>query len=233
VSPLPTDTLTLRISEDAWAGDAQFTVSVDGTAVGGTMTASALHSSHDSNVVDLKGAWGAGRHTVQISFINDAYGGSASTDRNLYVDSIAYDGTTYAGTSAALMGSGSHAFSVSGATASATPPADTLTLQMAEDAWSGDAQFTVSIDGKTVTTPQSVTTLRSAAAWESFSYSGNLGAGKHTIGVNFVNDAYGGSATADRNLYVGGVSMDGQSYGSGVTALMSNGTAVYTITTTH
>ena len=36
------DTLVLNISENAYQGDAQFTVSVDGKQLGGTFTASAL-----------------------------------------------------------------------------------------------------------------------------------------------------------------------------------------------
>jgi hypothetical protein len=70
-SPPPAaDTLTLRVSEDAWKGDAQFTVSVDGKQVGGTLTASALHGTGDSNVFTLTGQWGAGTHDVQLKFIN-------------------------------------------------------------------------------------------------------------------------------------------------------------------
>ncbi|MBW4024796.1 MAG: hypothetical protein HIU92_17005, partial [Proteobacteria bacterium] len=90
------DTLTLNVSGDHWKSDAQFIVKVNGQQAGGTYDASALHSSGDAGTVQLSGNWGSGVQDVQVSFINDAYGGSASTDRNLYVNSIAYDGTTYA-----------------------------------------------------------------------------------------------------------------------------------------
>ena len=50
-TPLPTvpvgsgaDTLDLQVNEDAWNGDAQFTVAVDGQQIGGTLTALASHA---------------------------------------------------------------------------------------------------------------------------------------------------------------------------------------------
>ena len=39
------DTLTLRITQDAYQGDSQYAVYVDGRQVGGTFTAKALHNS--------------------------------------------------------------------------------------------------------------------------------------------------------------------------------------------
>jgi hypothetical protein len=230
-SPVPTipDTLTLRMSEDAYQGDAQFTVSVDGHQAGNTLTASALHATGDANAFILTGNWGQGAHDVKIQFLNDAYGGTAATDRNLYVNSIAYDGKTYAGTTAALMGNGAVDFTVSGSTATAAGPADTLTVHLAEDAWNGDAKFTLSIDGKTISTAQPVTASHAAGVWQDLTFSGNFGVGTHDVGINYANDAYGGSASTDRNLYVNGVDFDGTHYGAGITALLSNGTAHFTI----
>ena len=73
-------------------------MSVDGKQVGGDYTASALHSSGDAGTFLLTGNWSSGVNSVQVGFINDAYGGVASEDRNLYVNSIPYNGTTYNGT---------------------------------------------------------------------------------------------------------------------------------------
>ena len=39
-------------------------------------------------------------------FLNDAYGGSSSTDRNLYVSDISLDGTRYLGSTVSLLSSG-------------------------------------------------------------------------------------------------------------------------------
>ncbi len=137
------DTLALKVSEDAYRGNAQFTVSVDGQQVGGVLTASALHGSGTSDTVNVLGNWAAGPHSVSVNFLNDAWGGSAGADRNLYVDSAAFNGTAVSGASLALHASGPQGFSLtdpgstfirpdpSTASAAAQPrpnPGDTLVL---------------------------------------------------------------------------------------------------------
>ena len=225
------DLLALNISEDYGNGDAKFTVSVDGKQIGGDYTASTQHSSSDSGTFLLAGDWGSGVNNVQVSFINDYDSAAPGTDRNLYVDSIAYDGVTYAGTTAALLGNGSDTFAVGGTTPTASGPADKLTLNLSEDALNGNAQFVLYIDGKAVSTPQAVTALNDAKATQAFSYSGNFGAGAHTIGVGFVNDAYGGSPSEDRNLYINGVTLNGSDVFSGAKAQDGNGISLFSVTT--
>lgn len=104
------DALVLGVSEDAYGGNAQFTVSVDGRQVGGVLTATSLHGSGQSDTVDVLGNWAAGPHTVTINFLNDAWGGSAAKDRNLYLDRATYNGAAVSGAAAALPVSGPHSF---------------------------------------------------------------------------------------------------------------------------
>jgi uncharacterized glyoxalase superfamily protein PhnB len=232
-APAPSvDTLALQVSQDAWQGNAEFTVAVDGKQVGGDYTASALHSSGDAGTFLLTGDWGSGVNDVQVGFINDAYGGSAAEDRNLYVNSAAYNGVTYAGTTATLDGNSTASFAVGGSTPNASDPADTLTVNLSEDAWEGNAQFVLYIDGKAVSSPQDVTALHDANATQSFSFTGDLATGTHTLGVAFTNDAYGGSASEDRNLYINGVSLNGSSVFTGLKAQDGDGTSSFTFTTT-
>ncbi len=88
------DTLVLAIAEDAYTGDAQFTVSLDGSQLGGVLTAQALHSLGQGQNFTFNGTWSAaGPHVVTVSFLNDAWGGTASLDRNLYVGAVTFDGT--------------------------------------------------------------------------------------------------------------------------------------------
>jgi hypothetical protein len=89
------------------------------------------------------------------------------------------------------------------------------------------------IDGKAVTAPQAVKALHEANATQGFSFTGDLGAGKHTIGVAFVNDAYGTLSSENRNLYVNSIEVDGSSVFSGIKAQDTDGTSLFTITTTH
>lgn len=92
----------LNISEDAYSngdatsdanGDAAFTVSVDGKQLAGTFYAVASHAAGASQTFTFKGNWAPGSHTVAVNFVNDASGGTATTDRNLYVNDVTYDGT--------------------------------------------------------------------------------------------------------------------------------------------
>ena len=86
------DTIVLRISEDAWQGDAQFIVSVDGNQVGGVQTATASHAAGAEQTFNVAGSFGTGQHTVAVNFLNDAYAGSPATDRNLFVGGAAFNG---------------------------------------------------------------------------------------------------------------------------------------------
>jgi Ca2+-binding RTX toxin-like protein len=105
------DSLVLKISQDAYQGSAQYTVSVDGKQIGGTFIASAWHSAGQSDTLTLKGDWAAGAHKVEVKFLNDAYGGTAATDRNLYVDGATYNGAAVSGAAKALLSAGPASFS--------------------------------------------------------------------------------------------------------------------------
>ena len=109
---LSNDVMTLHVSADSWNGSPQFVVSVDGTQQGGTQTATASHAAGQTQDLTLSGAFGTGVHDVAVTFLNDAYGGTPSADRNLYVNSIDDNGTHYASATAALMTNGTVHFQV-------------------------------------------------------------------------------------------------------------------------
>ncbi|KMO39073.1 hypothetical protein VQ02_10510 [Methylobacterium variabile] len=104
------DQLLLKISQDAYHGNAQYTVSVDGKQIGGVQTAQSLHSSGQSDLISVRGDWGQGNHDVAIKFLNDDWGGSAARDRNLYVDSATYDGQNVQGAHLSLEQDGAKHF---------------------------------------------------------------------------------------------------------------------------
>jgi hypothetical protein len=186
-----------------------------------------------------------------VSFINDAYGGTSTTDRNLYVNGATYDGHAVAGVAKALFSNGSDTFSVTDTTpvpASAPAPApapaptpapfsggsfgsgsDTLVLNLSEDAWKGNAQFTVAVDGKQIGGPLSVTALHSAGAVENFTFHGGWAVGTHHVAVSFTNDAWGGTPSTDRNLYINGASFDGKAVAGAAKAQYSNGSDTFSV----
>ena len=104
------DRLLLKISEDAFQGDAQYTISVDGKQIGGIQTAHAAHAAGQSDQVLVLGEWGAGKHTVAVNFLNDAYGYAADKDRNLYIDGASYNDATVADATHSLLGNGAQSF---------------------------------------------------------------------------------------------------------------------------
>ena len=220
------DALQVNVSEDAWQGDAQFTVSVDGTQVGGVQTATTLHSSGQTQAVTLSGTFGAGSHSVAVSFINDAYGGTPSTDRNLYVQSAAIEGAVSTSPPATLLSNGTATFNVAVPNGQVPVPVPTsaLTLHLSEDAWNGDAQFTATVDGKSLGAAQSVTALHALGQTQDFAFAGQFGIGTHDLAVSFINDAYGGTPSTDRNLYVNSVSLNTSTVPSASATLLSNGT---------
>ncbi len=85
------DTLVLEISQDAFRGDAKYTVAVDGVRVGGVFTASALHDSPGRDVLTLRGDWDPDAVEVTVTLVNDLWV-EGQGDRNIYVDGATYNG---------------------------------------------------------------------------------------------------------------------------------------------
>ena len=105
-------TLSLSLSEDAWKGDAQFSVAIDGTTVGTPQTVTTLHGSGATQTFTFDQALTPGPHDVAVSFLNDAYNGSTDTDRNLYIDSVSVGGTAVPGAAATLLSASTQHISV-------------------------------------------------------------------------------------------------------------------------
>ena len=118
------------------------------------------------------------------------------------------------------------------ATTSASSNPDTLVLNLSEDAYGGDAQFSVTVDGKQLATPQSVTASHAAGQSQAFAFNGDFGSGSHSVGIAFVNDAYGGTSSTDRNLYIDSATFDGTQV-QGAALLYRNGTVTFATGTTN
>ncbi|CAA9264916.1 MAG: macromolecule metabolism; macromolecule degradation; degradation of polysaccharides [uncultured Acetobacteraceae bacterium] len=213
------DALVLKISQDAYQGPAQYTVFVDGVQVGGTFTASAAHSAGQSDTLSLKGDWAAGMHKVEVKFLNDAWGGSAATDRNLHVDAASYNGQAVVGAAQAVerdTQAGTFTFTEAAAPTAPDPVSitagsgpDALVLKISQDAYQGSAQYTVSVDGVQVGGAFTASAWHSAGQSDTLTLKGDWAAGAHQVEVRFLNDAWGGSASTDRNLHVDGATYNG------------------------
>jgi hypothetical protein len=89
------DTLVLQLSEDYYQGNAKFIVKMDGKQIGGPTEVTARHSSGATQSFSFQADWASGKHQVEVDFINDLYGGTTTTDRNLWIDNVGYDGKSY------------------------------------------------------------------------------------------------------------------------------------------
>jgi len=231
------DALVLKVSQDAYQGSAQYTVSVDGQQVGGTFTASASHAAGQSDTLTLKGDWAAGGHQVAVHFLNDAWDGTAATDRNLYVDSASFNGQAVAGAAQALLtdtAPGGFAFTEAAGPVTAGPTipppisagtgADALVLKVSQDAYQGSAQYTVSVDGQQVGGTFTASASHAAGQSDTLTLKGDWAAGDHQVAVHFLNDAWDGTAATDRNLYVDSASFNGQAVAGAAQALLTDTT---------
>ena len=128
------DSLELKITQDAYQGDSQYAIYVDGKQIGATLTAKALHGSGEADSLQVNGDWAAGSHTVSVTLLNDLWGGTTGTDRNIYVESATFDGAPVPGSKLAIYDSTPKSFTVTDTTAvpgSTTPtptPPPTPTL---------------------------------------------------------------------------------------------------------
>ena len=236
------DTLVLTLAEDAYGGDAQANIAIDGQTLNAQPIAvTAQKSAGQSETFTFKGAFGPSAHDLAVSFLNDAYDGTPTTDRNLYVNGASYDGISTRPLAASLYSAETAHFTIppagdpeanpttiNGGTFGSGP--DTLVLTLAEDAFGGDAQASIAVDGQTLTAqPITVTALQNAGRNETFTFKGSFGPGAHDLAVSFLNDAYGGTPTTDRNLYLTGASYNGISARPATAKLDTAGTARFTI----
>jgi len=89
--------------------------------------------------------------------------------------------------------------------------ADTLSVRVSGDAWNGDPAFKLMLNGVTVDASTIVTADHAKGEWQTVTFKGDFNLdGSDRVGVTFTNDAWGGTSSTDRNLYVDEVSLNDQ-----------------------
>ncbi len=208
--------LILRVSETAWQGDAQFKLLVDGTAVGGVLTATAAHAAGQSQTVTVAGPFVTGPHVVAVQFVNGL--GAGDGGRALFVDGAMFNGLEF-GAPAALPANGTALL----ATAPVTSPT-AVTVDLSEDTAGGDALAFISIDGKVQGGVQTVTASHGAGETEAMRFLLDLAPGPHSASVVLLN------AAAGRALYVDGIDVAGQHYDAAASAPTAEGGSSFAFT---
>ena len=206
------DTISLLMAEDAFGGDAQFIISVDGVQVGGIQTTTAQNSLGQSQMFVVDGTF-TGEDTVTVTFLNDLYGGSPAADRNLYLLGASENGVAAPSSDAVLLAPGSQTVTVGNSVPGPTvvgSGSDTLALTVAEQAYSADAQFTIDVDGQQIGGVQTATAINSLGSSQVFDVLGDFGAGPHTVSLTLQNPtSTPGYALAANTLYLDSATIDG------------------------
>jgi hypothetical protein len=225
-----TASLSIRLGGDAWQGNPKAIVTVDGAETfSGEVKAS--HASGGEEISLGKISIGV-EHAITVSFVNDAWDGTSTGDRNLHVEDLLLNGLS-TGKGAALMVNGDAHFSVlpeqgGSGTGSPAPDASTLSLSihLGGDAWRGLPDAVVTVDG--------VEAFRGEVSASHVSGGMEVALGRvsshadHVVGVQFLNDDWAGAPDADRNLYVEDIHLGGASTGQQA-AMLSNGTVMFQI----
>ncbi len=234
------DAIILDLSGVPAGGTVLAQVSIDGMLLGAPVTVTASTAANAVERFTFYGDYGSGQHLVSVSLATlDAPSGLSLTLAGLSYDGRAYsDAATLTNPTAAtfVVGSASAALSINPSVLSAsytdaagfvtpvTGPtigsgSDTIVLSVAEDAFQGDAQFTIDVDGRQVGGTQTVTAPNASGQWETFTVDAALAAGQHTITLNFLNPTGTGAFVNARNLYLTGVTLDGVAYNDQATML--------------
>lgn len=198
------DTITVQLSADAFRGDARVAFTLDGVALGPARDVSASHAAGARQTFSIHGTFGKAPQTLGVQFLNDAWGGPGQ-DRNLYIDQVSLNGASLLKPTPLYWEQ-----TVNVAIPSSAPARiDTLTINVSEDAYAGHAQFLVSVDGKQQGGVHTASAAHNLGHSSALTFSGDFGAGPHSVAVSFLNDAWGG-AGKDRNLFVDSVAFNGK-----------------------
>ena len=211
------------MAEDAYQGNAQFALAINGiqirrtqevTAFNGKATQACRQSTHP----------GAKALTLsqlhQLCLWRFRHDGSQP-----YINSASFDDNQIAMSPIAQLSNGTAIV-----TTPAVPDPGILTLYMAEDAYQGNAQFTLAINGTQIGAAQSVAAINGKAT-QAFSFADTLTA-TQDIAVSFTNDLAPSSTPGDRNLYVVGAEFNGVALSPAVwtAKMLSNGTSHFSLT---
>ena len=219
--------LAVVLGGDSWQGDPLAAILVDGQEVFRGYI-SAPHGSAGQRI-ELGNVAANAEHSVTVKFLNDGWGGSLDLDRNLYVEGVLVNGVSIAEPQS-MFTAGDKIFSIAasqpkpdvalprasdggssqlGLTQPSQTAPDVLRLSVSGDAWQGDPHFLLFVDGVQMGGERSTSASHSAGQSQVLEILGNFGGGDHELAVRFLNDAWGGSADTDRNLYVDKVEVNG------------------------
>ncbi len=224
VTGIGADTLVLDVAEDAYAGDAQFSVTIDGRTYGGVFTAQANHAFGQTQPFTIRGAFGQAKHQVSVNYLNDY--SDAGGDRNLYVTGASLDGQPLNDAVLNEYGGGAQGFGFQGKpvlpVAIGTGP-DVLLFNISNTPYTANGRFTIAVDGVAQGTTQVVSALHNYGQTQAFAVYGTFGTTLHTVTLGFITGAAATATTVPVQLYVDALSYDGLAVPNAVTSFTKLG----------
>ncbi|HEX7857257.1 MAG TPA: carbohydrate-binding domain-containing protein [Sphingobium sp.] len=107
---------------------------------------------------------------------------------------------------------------------------DKFVLHLSQQYYAGDAQVTISVDGKQVGGIVTLSSLYGSGSSDTLTVLGDWGGGAHQISVNFINDLRDKVTGEDRNVAVLDISYNGTAVLSSTAMLWSNGPQTFNYT---
>lgn len=86
------DVFAIRLTQDYYKANAQYVVMLDSQQLGGTQQVYARGREQADELL-IRGTFTPGTHRVAVRFLNDDWGGTPQTDRNIIVKSATYNNT--------------------------------------------------------------------------------------------------------------------------------------------
>ena len=204
------DTLVLNMAEDGYAGDAQFSLTIDGRKCGAVMTTQASHAFGQSQPFTIRGTFGQSKHTVAVNFLND-YSDSGG-DRNLYLTGTSVDGQNHASAVINEYGDGAQSFGfpnkpVLPVTIGTGP--DVLLFNISNTPYTANGRFSIAVDGVAQGVAQVASALHTYGQKQAFAVNGSFGPAAHTVTLNFITGAQPTATTVPVQLYIDSLTYDG------------------------
>lgn len=86
------DVLRFALKGDAWKGQPEYMVVLDGEVLGGVNSIAARNHRKDVEFLEIHGDFTPGAHEVAIRYLNDVQGPGAADKRNIHVTSVSFNG---------------------------------------------------------------------------------------------------------------------------------------------